>query len=143
LKSFISTASGVQATSQYYLTPAPDDANAVLNGSYMVLACISGYTNTGGCLNVTCLANGSWTQFPNCVSNTGSGSMTTPTISNGGGGPMMTTAISTGNGSPCMIDPATTFNISNGYYSSSSLSYASVNTATGNYIKFSALNFII
>ncbi len=130
MKSFISTSSGVQATSQYYLAPAPDDSNAVLNGSYMVLACISGYTNTGGSLNVTCLANGTWTQFPNCVLNSGSGSITTTTIS-------------TGNGSPCIIDAATTFTIMNGYYSSSSLSYASVNTATGNYIKFSALNFII
>jgi len=130
LKSFISTASGVQATSQYYLAPAPDDANAVLNGSYMVLACLSGYTNTGGSLNVTCLGNGTWTQFPNCVLNSGSGSITTTTVS-------------TGNGSPCMIDAATTFTITNGFYLSSSLSYASVNTATGNYIKFSALNFII
>ncbi len=130
MKSFISTASGVQATSQYYLTPAPDDSNAVLNGSYMVLACISGYTNTGGSLNVTCLANGTWTQFPNCILNSGSSSMATTTIS-------------TGTGLPCMIDAATTFTITNGHYSSSSLSYASVNTATGNYIEFSALNFII
>jgi hypothetical protein len=118
------------------------NTSVVFNGSYIVLACVNGYTNTGASLNVTCLANSSWTQFPNCVSNTGSGSMTTPTISTGGGS-MMTTTISTGNGSPCMIDQATTFNISNGYYTSSSLAYTSNTTASGNHIKSLILNLTI
>jgi hypothetical protein len=47
---------------------------------------------------------------------------------------MMTTPISTGNGLPCIIDPAASFNISNGYYANSSLAYTSNTTATGNHI---------
>jgi hypothetical protein len=135
LQNFISSSISIQTTGQSLLTADSQNTSVVFNGSYILLACVNGYTNTGGSLNVTCLTNSSWTQFPNCVSNTGSGSMTTPTISNGGGGPMMTTSISTGNVSPCMIDPATTFNISNGYYSSSSLAYTSNTTASGNYTK--------
>ncbi len=107
------------------------NTSAVFNGSYIVLACANGYTNTGASLNVTCLANSSWTQFPNCVSNTGSGSMATTTMPTGNGS-MATTTISTGNGSPCMIDGATTFTIANGNYLSSSLAFASTTSATGN-----------
>jgi len=101
---------------------ASPETNEVYSGSYVVLSCISGYINNGGSLNITCLGNGSWTQFPNCVMSTGSGSM-------------MTTTVSTGNGSPCMIDSATTFTIANGNYLSSSLAYTSNTTASGNYTK--------
>jgi hypothetical protein len=39
----------------------------VLNGSYIVFSCVNGYVNTGGNLNLTCSASGSWSQLPNCV----------------------------------------------------------------------------
>jgi hypothetical protein len=77
----------------------------------------------GGSLNVTCGTTGSWSQFPNCVSSTGSGSITT-------------TAVSVGTGSPCVVDKTTTYNITNGYPTAISLSYISDTTATGNSVKF-------
>ncbi|CAF4714680.1 unnamed protein product, partial [Rotaria magnacalcarata] len=41
---------------------------------------MTGYTNTGGSLNLTCTANSAWSPFPNCVLNTsGGGSLTTTT----------------------------------------------------------------
>ncbi len=121
LQNFISSSISIQTTGQSGLMTDSQNTSVVFNGSYILLACTNGYTNTGGSLNVTCLTNSSWTQFPNCVSNTGSG-------------PMPTTTISTGNGSPCMIDAATTFTIANGNYLSSSLAYTSNTTATGNHI---------
>jgi hypothetical protein len=135
LQNFISSSISIQTTGQSGLMTDSQNTSAVFNGSYIVLACANGYSNTGGSLNVTCLGNGSWSQFPNCVSNTGSGSMTTTTIPTGSGS-MATTTISTGNGSPCMIDGATTFTIANGNYLSSSLAFASTTTATGNQTKF-------
>jgi hypothetical protein len=122
LQNFISTSIGIQNTNQQRLLTDSQDKTVVLKDSDVVLACANGYINTGGSLNVTCLGNGSWTQFPNCVSNTGSGSMTTTTIS-------------TSKGSPCMIDGATTFTIANGNYLSSSLAFASTTTATGRHIR--------
>jgi hypothetical protein len=133
LQNFISSSISIQTTGQSDLMTDSQNTSVVFNGSYILLACVNGYTNTGGSLNVICLSNGSWSQFTNCVLNTGSGAMTTPTISTGSGS-MMTTPISTGNGSPCIIDPATTFNISNGYFANSSLAYTSSTTATGNHI---------
>jgi hypothetical protein len=130
VENFISSANGMQMTDEGNLVSASPETNEVYSGSYVVLSCISGYMNSGGSLNITCLGNGSWTQFPNCVLSTGSGSM-------------MTTTVSTGNGSPCMIDQATTFNISNGYYSSSSLAYTSNTTASGNHIKSAVLDLTI
>jgi hypothetical protein len=138
LQNLISSSISIQTTGQSGLMTDSQNTSAVFNSSYIVLACANGYTNTGGSLNVTCLGNGSWTQFPNCVLNTGSGSMTTTTISTGNGS-MPTTTISTGNGSPCMIDGATTFTIANGNYLSSSLAFASSTSATGNSTKCSII----
>lgn len=118
LQNFISTATGIQTTDQSRLVAATQDTTAVLNGSYTLLACVSGYTNIGGSLNITCLNNGSWSQFPNCVLNGGAGSVIT------------TTTQPTGNSLACTVD-ATTFTISNGYYVSSTLSYVSSTAATG------------
>jgi len=81
------------------------NTDAILNGSYIVFSCVSGYTNNGGTLNVTCNSNGSWSQFPNCVSSSGT---------------------------PCTIDPLSTFNITNGYSTGVALTYVSNTTATGN-----------
>jgi len=50
--------------------PSPEDATFFVNGSYIVLSCASGYMNNGGSLNVTCNTDGTWSQFPNCVSST-------------------------------------------------------------------------
>ncbi len=134
LQNFISSSIGIQTTGQSGLMTDSQNTNVVFNGSYILLACANGYTNTGASLNVTCLANSSWTQFPNCISNTGSGSLTTTTISTGNGS-MQTTTVSTASGSPCMIDGAMTFTIANGNYLSSSLAFTSTTTATGKHIR--------
>ncbi len=85
----------------------------------------------GGSLNVTCSTSGTWSPFPNCVSSSGSGSMTTTTMATGNN-QMTTSIISAGNGSPCVVDTTTTFNITNGYAITLSLSYTSNTAATGN-----------
>lgn len=41
----------------------------MLDGSFIVFSCNNGFINTGGSLTVTCGSNGSWSPFPNCVSN--------------------------------------------------------------------------
>ncbi|CAF0831335.1 unnamed protein product [Adineta steineri] len=126
LTRLLATASNLQATSQYHITTAQQDPDAVLTDSYIVFVCTSGYTNTGGSLNVTCLPNGSWSSAPTCVLNIGGGPATT------------TTTKSTSNGSPCPVDGTTT-SIVNGYSISSSLVYASSTTATGS-IQFTCLS---
>ena len=108
-------------TSQNRLTTAPEDSNSVLSDSFIVLTCTSGFTNTGGSLNITCLSTNSWTQFPNCVPGSGSGSITTTTLAPSGG-------------LACLID-ASSFTITNGYYTSTSLSYTSATTATGEFLE--------
>ncbi|CAF1533170.1 unnamed protein product, partial [Adineta steineri] len=134
----------------------PQDTTVVFVDSYAVVACATGYTNTGGSLNVTCLSTGSWSPFPNCVINGGSGSLTTTTIS-AGNGAATTTTISAGNGgvtttttaagnpaltttitpssggAACPYDPTTLFALTNGYYISSSISNPTPTTAAGNY----------
>jgi hypothetical protein len=120
LYNFTNNAMGIQTTGQNSLVQLQTDTSSVLNGSYIVFSCISGYTNIGGSLNVTCNTNGVWSQFPQCVSNTS------------GGGSITTTTMSTSNGLPCMIDMATTFNITNGYSSSNSLAPMSNTAVTGN-----------
>jgi hypothetical protein len=100
----------------------PTETGLVLNGSYIVFICVSGYVNTGGSLNITCNQNGAWSSFPNCVSSTG------------GGGAVTTTTMSTGtSGTACVVNTASTFNITNGYLLSSALSFASNTAATGEY----------
>ena len=116
LKNFLSTASGLQATSQNRIVLSSQDSNAVLNDSYIVFTCASGYINVGGSLNVTCLSTGSWSQFPSCALN--NGAITT------------TTTLAPSTGAACAVDTST-FTITNGYYSSSALSYTSATTATG------------
>ncbi len=107
------------------------EASLVLNGSFIVFNCISGYVNTGGSLNVTCSSSGTWSQFPNCIPSTG-GVVPTTTIMPGGGGQVTTTTVSGGTGSPCVIDMTSTFNITNGYPTNLALSYVSNTAATGN-----------
>ena len=117
LENFTTTTTGIQTTGQASLMQLPTNTSYVLNGSYIVFSCISGYVNTGGSLNVTCGQNGSWSTFPHCVSSTAS---------------VTTTTIATGTGSTaCVVDTATTFTITNGYLLSSALSFTSNTAATG------------
>ncbi|CAF4846402.1 unnamed protein product, partial [Rotaria socialis] len=119
LQTFISNATGLMTTGQSQLMQLPQNTSVVLGGSYIVFACNTGYTNTGGSLNVTCSSSSSWSPFPTCVLNTGGGgSLTTTTMSNNN------------NGLPCAFD-GTTLNIMNGYLFNISLTYTSSNTATG------------
>ncbi|CAF3535250.1 unnamed protein product [Adineta steineri] len=126
LKTFVSTANNLQGTSQYHLVTAQQDSDAILADSYIVFVCTSGYTNTGGNFNVTCLPNGLWTSFPLCVNNNGGSPVTTTTTTTA----TTTTTKSTSNGSPCLVETGTT-SIVNGYSITSSLSYASATAATG------------
>lgn len=108
---------GLIVTNQSQLMQVPQENSTVVNGSYVVLACMNGYMNTGGSLNVTCSSSGTWSLFPNCILNS----------SNNG---LSTTTLSTNMGAACAIDN-TILNITNGYYSNMSLSYTSNTTATG------------
>ena len=131
LESFLSGRVGIQTTNQNSLQILPSEPGLVLNGSFVVFSCISGYVNTGGSLNVTCGNNGAWSPFPNCVQSSGSGPSTTMSPI---GVPASTTMMPTGGsgGTPCFVDRATIFNITNGYSSSGVLSYTSDTSATGN-----------
>ncbi|UJR10078.1 hypothetical protein I4U23_014300 [Adineta vaga] len=140
LQTFIYSTNSLQTTGQNRLLASSPDATVVFNDSYIIVACVTGYTNIGGSLNITCLSNGSWTSFPNCVLNTGSGSVTTTpttTTTSSGNGVLTTTTITAGNGSPCVVD-SNTFIITNGYYTNTSLSYISTTTATG-WIQFACM----
>ncbi|CAF5225905.1 unnamed protein product, partial [Rotaria magnacalcarata] len=57
-------------TGQSQLMQTSQNTSIVLSGSYIVFACVTGYTNTGGSLNLTCSSSGVWSPYPNCVSNT-------------------------------------------------------------------------
>ena len=124
LQNFISTASALQIVDQKNLQASAQDTTTVFVNSFIVFACASGYVNTGGSLNVTCLSTGSWTQFPNCVLNNGAITTTTTTLVT------MTTTVGSNGGAGCAID-ATTFSITNGYYTSSSIVYTTASTVTG------------
>jgi hypothetical protein len=119
LQNFISSAMAIQTTDQRKLMAASQNATSVFTDSYIVLQCASGYMNTGGSLNVTCLSSGSWTPFPNCVLT--------------GGGPVTSTGTTMvpSNGVGCPIDAATTYTIANGYFVNSTLAYTSATTAIG------------
>ena len=133
LRTFTTTATGIQTTGQSSLMQLPNEPDSVLYGSFIVFTCISGYVNTGGSLNITCGGNGAWSQLPNCVMSSGGGSLTTTTMTSGGGSTTTTTKMPSGGGGvPCMIDPASTFIITNGYATNMGLSYVSNTAATGN-----------
>ena len=138
MQTFLTSASGVQTTGQTSLMQLSSETGSVLNGSYIVFSCVSGYVNTGGSLNVTCSSSGSWSSFPNCVLS-GGGVMPTTTMT-AGGGQMTTTIVPPSGGSPCVIDPTSTFNITNGYPTTLSLLYTSSNAATGNKITWIILS---
>lgn len=104
----------------YSLPVNGSDPNSIQTGAFIPMRCNTGYTFAGGQLNITCVGT-MWTTFPVCQSNTGVGNPTTA----------MTTLPSS-LATPCMIDQATTFNITNGYTTSSSLTYTATNLATGN-----------
>ncbi|CAF3115912.1 unnamed protein product [Rotaria socialis] len=125
LQSFVSNATGLMATGQSQLMQLAQNTSVILSGSYIVFACITGYTNTGGSLNVTCSSSSSWSPFPTCVLNTG------------GGGSLTTTTMPNNNGLSCAFD-TTTLNIMNGYVFNVSLTYTSSNTATG-WVQFACL----
>ncbi|CAF4947730.1 unnamed protein product, partial [Rotaria socialis] len=118
LQSFVSNATGIMATGQSQLMQPPQNTSVILSGSYIVFVCITGYTNTGGSLNVTCSSSSSWSPFPSCALNTG------------GGGSLTTTTMPNNNGLSCAFD-TTTLNIMNGFSPNVSLTYTSSNTATG------------
>jgi hypothetical protein len=114
---------------QYLPVDGTNNSN-VLSGAYVPTQCNSGYVLMSGQLNITCVGN-AWTTFPACAPNSGSGSLTANNMSPGSGSPTATN-MSPGNGLPCTIDTTTTFNITNGYAASISLSYQSTTAATGN-----------
>ncbi|CAF3900735.1 unnamed protein product [Rotaria magnacalcarata] len=130
LQNFVSNATGLVTTGESLLMQLPQDTSSVINSSYIVLACIAGYTNIGGNLNVTCSSKGSWSPFPNCVLNTGGGG-------GGGGGSLTTSAMSNSNGLYCAFN-TTMLSIANGYSSNASISYTSNNLATG-WIQFACM----
>ena len=78
----------------------PQEANVVISGSYIVFACMNGYRNVGGSLNVTCDANSSWSRFPNCILST------------------QTSTVSYNRGVPCTYSPSL-LRITNGFIRSS------------------------
>ena len=86
LQNFTTTTTGIQTTGQSSLMQLPTNTSYVLNGSYIVFSCISGYVNTGGSLNVTCSQDGSWSTFPRCVSSAQSTTTTTTTTAKNQGG---------------------------------------------------------
>jgi hypothetical protein len=102
----------------YSLPTDGSNNGTVLPGAYVPMKCNTGYVLATGQLNITCIGD-AWTTFPTCVLNTSGGSVTT-------------TPMSTSNGSPCVVDPTSTFNLTNGYVLSISLSYTSNTAATGN-----------
>ncbi len=69
LQNFTQTATGIQTTGQSSLLYALGSSSTVQSGSYIVFSCVGNLVNVGGSLNVTCNINGSWSQFPQCVSN--------------------------------------------------------------------------
>jgi hypothetical protein len=100
-----------------------DNGTTVVPGSYVLMKCSSGYVNVGGPLNITCVGD-SWSTYPNCILNSGSGSMTTTT----------TTTMPPSSGSGCTWDATSygTSYITNGYPINSSLTPVTATTVIGN-----------
>jgi hypothetical protein len=107
------------------LVQPADNKTVVFGGSYIVVNCSSNYTYMGGSLNITCFANNSWSQFPNCVWNGGGGGAITTTT---------TTTMAPSNGAPCTVDMSSTVIIANGYISNMGLTFTTITAATGNHI---------
>lgn len=101
----------------------------VLPGGFLLMRCNDGYMLASGQLNITCLGN-TWTPLPTCVPSTNGGSMTTNTT------PRSSNA-------PCMIDRSTTFFITNGYPTSTVLTYTTETAATGNRIIYRNSSILI
>ena len=134
LQNFISTAVGIQTTGQSLLRQPANDQTTVLNGSFIVFSCVSGYVNAGGSLNLTCGNNGMWSPFPNCIQSSGGGPMTT--ISPGGGA-IPTTTVPMSGGAGCFYDEPTMISIANGYRTTSSITYVAQNTVKGLFLSIS------
>lgn len=132
LQNFISTATNIQTTGQSRLQQLPNDQSTVLNGSFIVFSCVSGFVNVGGSLNITCGNNGMWSPFPNCIQSSGGGPMTTM---GPGGGIMTTTTMPMSGGAGCVFDQATIFTLTNGFTSGSAITPVTQNTVTGLYIR--------
>ncbi len=98
----------------YSLPNDPTNSANVLSGAFVPMICNTGYALASGQLNITCVGN-AWTPLPTCIMSTGT-----------------LTTMSPGSGSPCAVDITTTFNITNGYPTTLSLSYTSNTAATGN-----------
>lgn len=111
LNNFVLSANTLKTTYDFRLITLPQDTNAVVSGSYVVLACLDGYINAGGNMNVTCLSSGSWSQFPSCVRGTQA----------------TTTTVATGTGMYCSYD-ASRLTIPNGY----ATSYSGIMSPTAN-----------
>jgi hypothetical protein len=121
------TAASMTSNGSYYLPTDGTDNTTVISGAFVPMQCLSGYVNIGGPFNITCVG-GTWTTLPNCVSNTGSGAMTT------------TTTMGTPASVQCSYD-ATTFTIANGFPSNTSgvLIYSNPASATGIQSKFTGV----
>ena len=98
----------------------PYEPTLILAGSFIVFSCVSGYTNVGGNLNVTCGINNQWSPFPRCV------------LSNGGGVGAMTILGMLSTGSlRCVIDRRTTLSITNGFLLNSTMDRTSITLPSG------------
>lgn len=53
----------------YSLSRDQTDSSYVVSGTFVPTTCRTGYVNTAGPLNITCV-NGGWTPFPNCTLST-------------------------------------------------------------------------
>jgi hypothetical protein len=123
-----SVASSITTSGPMNLITDGVDSNSVISGAFISMVCLSGFVNVGGPLNITCNA-GTWSQFPNCVTNTGGGT----TSSN-----LPTTTASPGNtGARCPYTP-TLFNIANGFLTDTAnlILFPDSSTATGDILIF-------
>ena len=140
LQNFISTAVGIQTTGQSLLRQPANDQTTVLNGSFIVFSCVSGYVNAGGSLNLTCGNNGMWSPFPNCVQSSGGGLVTTMSP---GGGAIPTTTIPMSGGAGCLYDEPRMITLDNGFRTASAITYVTQNTVTGLFLSISVKRDVV